>query len=73
MNEGGMLEYYSNAMDKTMPIDNRRNVKKIGMPRFVGEVLNGYRFFSLVSNSSFRILPKLNDKLKGTSLSLPSL
>ena len=28
MNEGGMLEYYSDAMDKAMPIDNRRNAKK---------------------------------------------
>ena len=29
MNEGGMSEYYSDAIDKAMPIDNRRNEKKI--------------------------------------------
>ena len=28
MNEGGMSEYYSDAMDKAMPIDNQRNAKK---------------------------------------------
>ena len=28
MNEGGMSKYYLDAMDKTMPIDNRRNTKK---------------------------------------------
>ena len=28
MNEGRMSEWYSDAMDKTMPIDNRRNTKK---------------------------------------------
>ncbi len=28
MNEGGMSKYYLDAIDKTMPIDNRRNTKK---------------------------------------------
>ena len=28
MDEGGMSEYYSDAIDKAMPIDNRRNTKK---------------------------------------------
>lgn len=28
MNEGGMSEYDSDAMDKAIPIDNRRNTKK---------------------------------------------
>ena len=28
MNEGGMSELYSDAMNKAMPIDNRRNAKK---------------------------------------------
>ena len=28
MNEGGMSKYYLDAMDKTIPIDNRRNAKK---------------------------------------------
>lgn len=28
MEEGGMSEYDSDAMDKVMPIDNRRNTKK---------------------------------------------
>ncbi len=29
MNEGGMSKCYLDAMDKTMPINNRRNTKKI--------------------------------------------
>ena len=28
IDEGGMSEYDSDAMDKTMPIDNQRNAKK---------------------------------------------
>ena len=28
MNEGGMSELYSDAIDKAMPIDNRWNEKK---------------------------------------------
>ena len=28
MNKGGMSELHSDGMDKTMPIDNRRNAKK---------------------------------------------
>ena len=33
MNEGGMSKYNLEAMNKTIPIDNRRNTKKT--PRFV--------------------------------------